>query len=147
MKRQLLVTVEYPNDTTANMFMDIAIKSVLNDINADCEEGWSVTYTDINNEGETTMETTTFNNYTEEQALQLVATFITRFGWKTAIFHDEDIKDAWKSRTDEDITDSQLAQVKGTRDWIKYFDEILVREGLEFLDTICYDIINENKGE
>lgn len=52
MKKQLLVTVEYPDDTTANVFMDIAIKSVLNDINADCEEGWSVTYTDIiNNEG------------------------------------------------------------------------------------------------
>jgi hypothetical protein len=47
MKKQLLVTVEYPNDTTANVFMDIAIKSVLNDINADCEEGWSVSYADI----------------------------------------------------------------------------------------------------
>jgi hypothetical protein len=47
MKKQLLVTVEYPEDTTANVFTDIAIKSVLNDINADCEEGWSVSYTDI----------------------------------------------------------------------------------------------------
>jgi hypothetical protein len=52
MKKQLLVTVEYPEDTTANMFMNIAIKSVLNDINSDCEEGWSVTYADItDNEG------------------------------------------------------------------------------------------------
>jgi hypothetical protein len=93
------------------------------------------------------METTTFNNYTEEQALQLVSTFITRFGWKTAIFHDEDIKEAWKSRTNEDITDSQMAQVKDTRRWGKYFDEALVREGLEFLDEICYDIIKKNKGE
>jgi hypothetical protein len=34
------------------MFMNIVIKSMLNDINADCEEGWSVTYSDItDNEG------------------------------------------------------------------------------------------------
>lgn len=47
MKKQLLVTVEYPDDTTANVFMDIAIKSVLNDINADCDDNWSVTYKDF----------------------------------------------------------------------------------------------------
>jgi hypothetical protein len=47
MKKQLLVTVEYPDDTTANVFMDIAIKSVLHDIDHDCEEGWSVSYSDV----------------------------------------------------------------------------------------------------
>ena len=47
MKTQLLITIEHPDDVPANQFIDIAIKSVLNDIDADCEEGWSVSYTDI----------------------------------------------------------------------------------------------------
>ena len=47
MKKQLLVTVEYPNDTTANVFMDIAIKSVLNELNADLDKGWAVRHEDI----------------------------------------------------------------------------------------------------
>jgi hypothetical protein len=47
MKTQLLITIEHPDDVPANQFIDIAIKSLLNDIDADCEEGWSVSYTDI----------------------------------------------------------------------------------------------------
>ena len=47
MKTQLLITVEHPDKYPATQFIDIAIKSVLQDINADCEEGWSVNYTDI----------------------------------------------------------------------------------------------------
>jgi hypothetical protein len=44
MKTQLLITVEHPDEQPASMFIDIVIKSVLNDINADCDEGWSVSY-------------------------------------------------------------------------------------------------------
>jgi hypothetical protein len=52
MKKQLLITVEHPDEYPATQFIDIAIKSVLQDINSDCGEGWSVTCTDIiNNEG------------------------------------------------------------------------------------------------
>jgi hypothetical protein len=52
MKTQLLITVEHPDQYPATRFIDIAIKGVLQDINKDCDEGWSVTYTDIiNNEG------------------------------------------------------------------------------------------------
>ena len=47
MKTQLLITVEHPDEVPANQFIDIAIKSVINDIDADCEEGWSVTIADF----------------------------------------------------------------------------------------------------
>jgi hypothetical protein len=43
MKTQLLITIEHPDDVPANQFIDIAIRSLLNDIDADSEEGWSVT--------------------------------------------------------------------------------------------------------
>ena len=43
MKTHMLLTIEHPDDVPVNQFIDIAIKSVLNDIDHDCEEGWSVT--------------------------------------------------------------------------------------------------------
>ena len=47
MKTQLLITVEHPDESPATQFIDIAIKSLLQDINTDCEEGWSVNYEDV----------------------------------------------------------------------------------------------------
>lgn len=47
MKTQLLITVEHPDEVPANQFIDIAIKSVLNDINADLDKGWAVRHEDI----------------------------------------------------------------------------------------------------
>jgi hypothetical protein len=46
MKTQLIITVTHPDKYPATQFIDIAIKSVLQDINADCDEGWSVSYQD-----------------------------------------------------------------------------------------------------
>jgi hypothetical protein len=43
MKTHVLVTITHPDEYTADVFIDSAIKSVLQDINADCEEGWGVT--------------------------------------------------------------------------------------------------------
>jgi len=47
MKTQLLITVEHPDEVPAKQFIDIAIKSVLNDINADLGKGWAVRHEDI----------------------------------------------------------------------------------------------------
>ena len=46
MKTQLIITVTHPDKYPATQFIDIAIKSMLKDINADCDEGWSVSYRD-----------------------------------------------------------------------------------------------------
>jgi hypothetical protein len=46
MSTSLLINIGHPDGVSANQFIDIAIKSVLNDIDADCEEGWSVTIAD-----------------------------------------------------------------------------------------------------
>jgi hypothetical protein len=46
MKKQLIITVTHPDKYPATQFIDIAIKSVLTEINADCDEGWSVSYQD-----------------------------------------------------------------------------------------------------
>ena len=43
MKTHLLVTITHPDQYPADTFIDSAIKSVIRDINADCEEGWGVT--------------------------------------------------------------------------------------------------------
>jgi hypothetical protein len=85
------------------------------------------------------METTTYNNYTEQQALELVAQLSRQFGWKSTIFTDGDIKDAWEEITGKDITTEQLAEVKGTRMWVKHLDEAMCREGMEYL----YETIGE----
>jgi hypothetical protein len=47
MKTQLIVTVTHPDKYPATQFINIAIKSMLQDINSDCDEGWSVTYSDV----------------------------------------------------------------------------------------------------
>jgi len=47
MKTQLLLTIDHPDDVPAHDFIAIAIKSVLNDINADLDDDWSLTATDI----------------------------------------------------------------------------------------------------
>lgn len=47
MKTQLLLTIDHPDDVPAHDFIAIAIKSVLNDINADLDDDWSITATDI----------------------------------------------------------------------------------------------------
>jgi hypothetical protein len=52
MKTQLLITVEHPDEYPATQFIDIAIKSMLQDINSVCGDGWSVTCTDINHNTE-----------------------------------------------------------------------------------------------
>lgn len=43
MKTSLLINVEHPDDVSASTFIDVAIKSVLKDIDADLQKGWSVT--------------------------------------------------------------------------------------------------------
>lgn len=43
MKTSLLITIEHPDDVSADGLIEYAIKPVLNDINADSDNGWSVT--------------------------------------------------------------------------------------------------------
>jgi hypothetical protein len=42
MKTQLIITVESPDSVSPHHFIDLAIKPYINDINADCMEGWGV---------------------------------------------------------------------------------------------------------
>ena len=78
------------------------------------------------------METTS-TNYTEEQALALVSKFVAQFGWQTAIITNQDIATAWEEITGRQISAEILADVKDTRMWVRYLDEAMVREGMEYL--------------
>ena len=42
MKTQLIITVESPDGVSPHHFIDLAIMPYINDINADCMEGWGV---------------------------------------------------------------------------------------------------------
>jgi hypothetical protein len=42
MKTQLILTIEHPSDASPKYFIDMAIKPYINDINADCMEGWGL---------------------------------------------------------------------------------------------------------
>jgi hypothetical protein len=42
MKTSLLITIEHPDNVSADGLIEHAIKPVLNDINADSDNGWSV---------------------------------------------------------------------------------------------------------
>jgi hypothetical protein len=42
MKTSLLITIEHPDNVSADSLIENAIKPVLNDINADSDNGWSV---------------------------------------------------------------------------------------------------------
>ena len=42
MKTQLIITVESPDGVSPHHFIDLAIKPYVNDIDADCMEGWGV---------------------------------------------------------------------------------------------------------
>ena len=91
------------------------------------------------------METTTLDNYTEEQALELMWSLVRRFGWKGTMFTQTDIRDAIEEMvglnvaTDEQATDGQIQAVMKTRMWVKTLEDALVREGMECL----YDAIRE----
>jgi hypothetical protein len=91
-------------------------------------------------EREQVMETTTYNNYTEQQALELVAQLSRQFGWKSTIFITQDIEEIWLDITGEDITAEELAEVKSTRMWVKYLDEAMCREGMECLHEAIGEI-------
>ena len=45
MKTSIIMTIEHPEGTSAEQFIDTALSPIINDINADSEEGWKV-YTD-----------------------------------------------------------------------------------------------------
>ncbi len=90
------------------------------------------------------METTTDNNYTEEQALDLVAKLAKQFGWKYAMFTQDEIKEAWDRVTDyKPITPEQMTEVKNTRMWVKYLEESMITDGLEAIEETVYEIANE----
>lgn len=85
------------------------------------------------------------DDYTEEQALELMWSLVRRFGWRGTMFTQTDIRDAIEEMvglnvaTDEQATDEQIQAVMKTRMWVKTLEDALVREGMECL----YDAIRE----
>lgn len=47
MKTSIIITIEHPEDEPANGFIDYTLKPMLDDINADSEDGWSVKVNDL----------------------------------------------------------------------------------------------------
>lgn len=85
----------------------------------------------------------TADNYTEQQALDLVAELSRKHGWKSTIFTTEDIAQIWLDLTERVITPEEMAQVKETRMWAKYLDEAMCREGSEYLYETIHNIIGK----
>lgn len=86
------------------------------------------------------METTTFKNYTEEQALRLVSQFAQQYGWKHTVFTRDDIRQAIIDLCGERPTiDLQVENVVATRMWVKTLEDAVIREGMECI----YDAIQQ----
>jgi len=86
---------------------------------------------------------TTIENYTEEQALDLVWSFARRFGWKGTMFTRADIRQAVIDQCGESPTiDAQVDKVMDTRMWRKYLEEAIVREGTECIYEALVDVEN-----
>ena len=82
----------------------------------------------------------TLDNYTEQQALELMWSLVRRFGWRGTMFTQADIRDALEEQVGlNEATDEQIQAVMKTRMWVKTLEDALVREGYECL----YDAINE----
>jgi hypothetical protein len=82
----------------------------------------------------------TLDNYTEEQALELMWSLSRRFGWKGTMFTPTDVREAIGERVGlNEATDEQIQAVMKTRMWVKHLDEAMCREGYECL----YDAISE----
>jgi hypothetical protein len=82
----------------------------------------------------------TLDNYTEEQALDLVAQLSRQFGWKSTIFTRDDIRQAIIDLCGERPTiDLQVDNVVATRMWVKTLEDAVIREGMECI----YDAIQQ----
>lgn len=80
------------------------------------------------------------DDYTEQQALELVWSLARRFGWRGTMFTQADIRDALEEQVGlNEATDEQIQAVMKTRMWVKTLDDALGREGMECL----YDAVNE----
>ena len=80
------------------------------------------------------------DDYTEEQALELVWSLVRRFGWKGTMFTPTDVREAIGERVGlNEATDEQIQAVMKTRMWVKHLDEAMCREGYECL----YDAVSE----
>jgi hypothetical protein len=80
------------------------------------------------------------DDYTEEQALDLMWSLARRFGWKGTMFTPNYVRDALEERVGlNEATDEQIQAVMETRMWVKHLDDAMYREGMECL----YDAISE----
>jgi hypothetical protein len=85
-----------------------------------------------------TMETTT-DNYTEEQALDLMWSFARKFGWRGTMFTRDAIRQAIIDEHGESETlNDKVIAVMNTRMWAKYLEEAIAREGMECLYEAIY---------
>lgn len=50
MKTSITITIEHPDDTSADGLINLAIASVIDDINSDVEDGWKVHIDDVCND-------------------------------------------------------------------------------------------------
>lgn len=81
-------------------------------------------------------------DYTEQDALELVAHWAKHYGWQYALFTRDDIRQTvidhygWAESLDE-----KVEQVMATRVWRKTLADALIREGMECI----YDAIEQAK--
>jgi hypothetical protein len=80
------------------------------------------------------------DDYTEEQAIELVWSFVHRFGWKGTMFTRQDVRQTVIDHCGERPTlDNYVEAIMASRMWVKTLEDALVREGYECL----YDAIRE----
>ena len=82
----------------------------------------------------------TLDNYTEQQALELMWSLARRFGWKGTMFTRQDVRQTVIDHCGERPTlDNYVEAIMSSRMWVKTLEDALVREGYECL----YDAIRE----
>lgn len=70
---------------------------------------------------------------TPDDAFRLLTQMEKKFGWCIALLTDEDIRQAWHDRWDEQPTDEQVQAVTDSRDWRKYIPDYAASGMLEGL--------------
>lgn len=94
----------------------------------------------------TTFDATTFAaSLTPDDAYRLLVQIERKFGWCVALLTDEDIRETWRDRWDEQPTEEQVQAVVESRDWRKYIPDYAATVMMEGLRDAVSEVGGDNE--
>jgi len=84
------------------------------------------------------------DNITEEEALDVLHKFRTKFGWAGTVFMKDDIIYRWEDKYGEEegyaLSDEQIEKVMVSWQWRKGMEESMIETGYEVMDMVLWEI-------